>query len=83
MIETWELRPNGILYIEANILVEKESQKGIVIGAKASMLKKIGQSARVEIESYLEQKVFLDLRVKVREKWREDEAELRRLGYTQ
>lgn len=83
VIETWELRPNGILYIEANVLVEKESQKGIVIGAKASMLKKIGQSARVEIESYLEQKVFLDLRVKVREKWREDEAELRRLGYTQ
>ncbi len=83
VIETWELRPNGILYIEANVLVEKESQKGIVIGAKASMLKKIGQSARVEIESYLEQKVFLDLRVKVREKWREDEAELKRLGYGQ
>lgn len=83
VVETWELRPNGVVYIEANILVEKESQKGIVIGAKASMLKRIGQTARIEIESYLEQKVFLDLRVKVREKWREDEAELRRLGYTQ
>jgi GTP-binding protein Era len=83
VIEAWETRPSGMLYIEAVIQVEKESQKGIVIGARASMLKRIGQSARMEIESYLERKVFLDLRVKVREKWREDEAELRRLGYTQ
>jgi GTPase len=83
VIETWETRPGGMLYIEAFVLVEKESQKGIVIGARASMLKKIGHSARIEIESYLERSVFLDLRVKVREKWREDDAELRRLGYTQ
>ncbi len=81
VIETWQERPNGMIYIEANVLVEKQSQKGIVIGAKASMLKQIGQDARQDIAAYLERKVFLELRVKVREKWREDEHELRRLGY--
>ncbi len=81
VIESWQERANGMLYIEAFVLVEKESQKGIVIGAKATMLKKIGQAAREDIEDFLERKVYLELRVKVREKWREDENELRRLGY--
>lgn len=81
VIESWEERTNGVLYIEAFVLVEKESQKGIVIGAKGSMLKQIGQDARKDIEALLERKVYLDLRVKVRAKWREDERELRRLGY--
>ncbi|MCA1553232.1 MAG: GTPase Era [Chloroflexi bacterium] len=81
VIGNWKPRDNGMLHIEAFVLVEKESQKGIVIGAKGSMLKKIGQAARADIETFLEVKVFLELRVKVRAKWREDERELRRLGY--
>jgi len=81
LIDEWEERANGMIYIEAVILVEKDSQKGIVIGAKGSMLKKIGQSARQEIEAHLQRKTYLELRVKVRARWREDEKELRRLGY--
>ncbi|MEP7198266.1 MAG: GTPase Era, partial [Chloroflexota bacterium] len=81
VIENWEERPNGMVYVEASVLVEKESQKGIVIGAKGAMLKKIGQDARRDIEKFLERKLYLELRVKVRAKWREDESELRRLGY--
>jgi GTP-binding protein Era len=81
VIEDWADRPNGKLYIEASLLVEKESQKGIVIGAKGAMLKRIGQEARKAIEPMLGQSIFLELRVKVREKWREDESELRSLGY--
>ncbi|MBI3734243.1 MAG: GTPase Era [Chloroflexi bacterium] len=81
VIEDWQERPNGMLYIEATLLIEKESQKGIVIGAQGAMLKKIGQTARQQIELYIEHPVYLDLRVKVRARWREDEDELRRLGY--
>ena len=81
LIEEWEERDNGMIFIEAVVLVEKDSQKGIVIGAKGSMLKKIGQSARQEIEAHLQRKTYLELRVKVRARWREDEKELRRLGY--
>ncbi len=81
VIENWEERPNGMLYVEVSVLVEKESQKGIVIGAKGAMLKKIGQDARRDIEKFLERKLYLELRVKVRAKWREDEGELQRLGY--
>jgi GTP-binding protein Era len=81
VVEEWQERENGMIYIDANVLVEKDSQKGIVIGAKGAMLKSIGQAARRNIEAYLEHKVFLELRVKVRAKWREDEDELRRLGY--
>ena len=81
LIEEWEERANGMIFIEAVVLVEKDSQKGIVIGAKGSMLKKIGQSARQEIEAHLQRKTYLELRVKVRARWREDEKELRRLGY--
>jgi len=81
VVEEWQERENGMTYIDANVLVEKDSQKGIVIGAKGAMLKSIGQAARRNIEAYLERKVFLELHVKVRAKWREDENELRRLGY--
>ncbi len=81
VIEDWETRENGVHYIEAFVLVEKDSQKGIVIGAKGSMLKTIGQAARIEIERFLDGQIYLELRVKVRAKWREDERELRRLGY--
>jgi len=74
-------RENGNAYIAATLLVERDSQKGIVIGEKGAMLKKIGTAARKEIESMSGRKVFLELRVKVDKDWRDDENALRRLGY--
>jgi GTP-binding protein Era len=74
-------RENGNAYIAATLLVEHDSQKGIVIGEKAAMLKKIGSAARKQIESMSGRKVFLELRVKVDKDWRDDENALRRLGY--
>lgn len=68
-------------YIAATIFVERDSQKGIVIGQDARMLKKIGSTARKEIEVMSGRKVFLQLRVKVLKEWRNDETALKRLGY--
>ena len=68
-------------YIRAEIYVEKDSQKGIIIGKDGQALKKIGELARKEIEWFLGRSVFLELYVKVREKWREDRSWLKRLGY--
>jgi GTP-binding protein Era len=62
--------------------VERETQKPIIIGAKGAMIKKLGQRAREEIEAFLERPVFLELRVKVRPKWRSNPNMLRRFGYT-
>ena len=67
--------------VEATLYVEKESQKGIVIGAGGAMLKRIGSQARPEIEALLETPVFLRLTVKVLEGWRKDPAALKRFGY--
>jgi GTP-binding protein Era len=67
--------------IAATIFVERESQKGIVIGEGGLMLKKIGMAARSEIEAMSGRKVFLELRVKVEKDWRDDDAALRRFGY--
>ena len=68
-------------HIVATVFVERDSQKGILIGEAGSMLKKIGITARQEIESMSGRKVFLELRVKVEKDWRDDEAALRRFGY--
>jgi GTP-binding protein Era len=68
-------------HIAATVFVERESQKGIMIGEAGSMLKKIGITARQEIESMSGRKVFLELRVKVEKDWRDDESALRRFGY--
>ena len=70
----------SLVRIEASILVERESQKGIVIGKGGSMLKAVGSAARVEIEAFLGTKVYLGLFVKVREGWREDGRTLEDLG---
>jgi len=70
-------------FISADIYVERDSQKGILIGKKGSMLKEIGALARRDIDRFLDHPVFLELHVKVREKWREDEQWLQRLGYKQ
>lgn len=80
-IDQFTERENGMAYIEATLFVERESHKGIVIGAGGSMLKKIGTRARQEIEAMSGRKVFLRLRVKVRKNWRNDEKVLRHFGY--
>lgn len=67
--------------IEATILTERESQKAILIGKGGSQIKRIGTSAREELEDLLGCKVFLDLSVKAKRGWRSDEAQLRRFGY--
>ena len=67
--------------VEATIYVEKEAQKGIVIGAGGQMLKRIGERARPEIEELLGTRVFLRLWVKIRESWRKDAGALKRFGY--
>ena len=76
-------REQGKTYINADIIVERDSQKGILIGKGGAALKKIGQMARVDIEHMVGRPVFLELHVKVREHWRENEGLLRRLGYTE
>jgi len=68
-------------FIRATIFVEKESQKGIVIGKAGEMLKKIGASARKEIETLTDRKVFLELNVKVNKNWRDSNDALRQFGY--
>jgi GTP-binding protein Era len=76
-----EREEKNLVFIKATIQVERESQKGILIGGKGRMLKEIGSRAREEIEALLGTKVFLELWVKVEKNWREDPAALRRLGY--
>ena len=80
-IDEFKVRDNEDIYIRANIFVERESQKGIVIGAKGSLLKKIGEQARKDIESLLGNKVFLDLWVKVKPDWRNKDKALKQFGY--
>jgi GTPase len=70
----------GLVRIEATVLAERESQKGILIGRGGEMLKKVGTAARREIEAFLGTKVFLGLFVKVRERWRDDQAILDEMG---
>ncbi len=74
-------RNDNLTYISANIVVERKSQKGIVIGDKGKTLKRIGRKARPKIENLIDTKVYLDLWVKLRPKWRTKENELRWLGY--
>jgi GTP-binding protein Era len=74
-------RDGAVVRIAATILVERESQKGIVIGRGGQMLKRIGTRAREELEHVLGAKVFLDLRIKVQREWQRDPAALTRLGY--
>ena len=81
--EMKERKDRPLIDIQATIYVEKDSQKGIVIGSQGRMLRKIGRLAREEIEAFLSSQVFLSLWVKVRPNWRKDEEALRRLGYLQ
>ncbi len=77
----WNEREDGLILLHANIYVEKEGQKGIIIGRKGKMLKMIGTLARKDIESLLDTKVFLELWVKVRKGWRDNKIFLSELGY--
>ena len=70
-----------LVKIVADIIVHRETQKAILIGEKGSMIKKLGTMARKDIESFLQQKVFLELFVKVKPKWRENDLQLREYGY--
>ncbi|NLB18082.1 MAG: GTPase Era [Syntrophomonadaceae bacterium] len=79
-IEEFDIRKE-IIYIRAVIYTERDSQKGIIIGKGGSMLKKIGELARQDVEVLLETKVYLDLWVKVKKDWRNSEVQLRNLGY--
>ncbi len=70
-----------LVKIVADIIVHRETQKAILIGEKGSMIKKIGSGARKEIEAFIGRKVFLELFVKVKPKWRENELQLKEYGY--
>lgn len=78
-IDEYTERNEQGVYIEATIFVERESHKGIVIGQNGQMLKKIGTAARKEIETMNGRKVFLQLRVKVRKNWRDDEKMVKQM----
>jgi GTPase len=82
VIDEFKERRADLAYIEATILVEKDSQKGILIGENGKMLKQIGVGARTDIEAMLGHKVFLELWVKVDKRWRSNDVELQRLGYS-
>jgi GTP-binding protein Era len=73
---------NKIIRIAANILVERETQKAIIIGHKGSSLKKIGTAARLDAEEFFGKKIFLELFVKVDKDWRNSDRELKRFGYS-
>ena len=81
VIDEFKERSAEMTYIAATIYVERESQKGIVLGEAGKMLKRIGQNARQEIEKLLATRVYLELWVKVVPHWRRDDATLRRFGY--
>ena len=80
MVEEMTKRRNNDTYIRAEIYVERDSQKGIIIGKRGARLKEIAQAARVDIEALLEGKVFLDLWVKVKRDWRNKASLLHELG---
>lgn len=75
-------RENGIIDMDVTIYCEKDSHKGIIIGKKGAMLKKIGELARTDIEAFMGAKVFLQTWVKVKENWRDSNAQLRNFGFT-
>lgn len=81
-VEEFKPRENDITYIRANIYVERDSQKGILIGRGGSMLKRIGRSSRKELQQFLGHQVYLDLWVKVQKNWRKNKRKMNWLGYS-
>ena len=80
-VEEFKNQANGKVYVRAVIHTERDSQKAIIIGQKGQMLKKIGERSRVDIEEMLGTSVYLDLWVKVKKNWRDNENNLNQLGY--
>ena len=80
-IEDMKAEPNGVVHISAVIYVERDSQKGIIIGKQGAMLKEVGKRARTDIENLLGSRSFLELWVKVKKDWRNQERVLRDLGF--
>lgn len=81
LVQEMKERDNDMIFVRANVIVEKKSHKGIIIGKNGKMLKRIGSNARKSIEKLLNTKVYLDLWVKVKKDWREDKNLLRQMGY--
>lgn len=81
VIDVVEPRKGKLLYIQAVVIVERDSQKSIIIGKGGSLLKKAGSLARVELEELLESKVFLELFVKSKKDWRDSPGVLQEMGY--
>ena len=82
IIEEFKERGKGKDFISAAIIIERESQKPIIIGKKGEKIKKLGQSARQSIEEFLQREVYLELRVKVKPNWRSNPVMLKRFGYS-
>ena len=80
LINEYKEREN-IVKIQADIIVNRDTQKSIIIGEKGSMIKQIGSLARKDIEAFIQQKIFLELFVKVRPKWRDNDMQLKEYGY--
>ena len=70
-----------LVKIRAEIIVQRETQKGIILGEGGKMIKRLGVEARKDIEKFLDQKIFLELFVKVRDKWRDNDVYLKEYGY--
>ena len=83
-IDSMKKRENkDMVDIQATVVVERDSQKGIVIGKQGKVLKEVGQKARVDIEALLGSKVFLELWVKVQKDWRNKQSQLRDFGFNE
>lgn len=82
-ITRFHTREDGVTEIEATIICERDSHKGIIIGKKGAMLKKIGEMARKDMETFLSGKVYLQTWVKVKENWRDSDVQLRNFGYSE
>ena len=80
LIERWQDTARGLVEIDATILVERDSQKGIVIGKEGGLLRTVGSEARADLERLLDARVMLRLWVKVRPAWRNDAGTLQELG---
>jgi GTP-binding protein Era len=81
VVEEMSTRENDVVYVAANVFVERDSQKGIIIGAGGQMLRRIGSAARQEIERMVGGRIYLDLWVKVSKNWRRDLGRIRHMGY--
>jgi GTP-binding protein Era len=75
-----EIDEKGLMRLYCSILVERDSQKGILVGRAGDMVKRVGTAARIDLEQFFQARVYLDLRVKVRSEWREDDRVLDELG---